>query len=74
MPPAVSDCQINAGGFCAIVELSSGAMGTGVSPVTGPIAFSVQPTTKIRKMKKMMYGFLCVTTPPLLTRIISMSM
>lgn len=74
MPPAVNDCQTKAGGFCVIIELSSGATGTGVSPVTGPIILSVQLVTKRKKMKKRIYRLLCVTTPPLLTHSISMSM
>ncbi len=64
MPPAVNDCQINVGGFCVIVELSSGAMGTGVSSVTGPVVLSVQPVIRKRNRNKPTYRFLCFKTPP----------
>jgi hypothetical protein len=64
MPLAPKDCQMNVGGFCVVVEPSSGAMGTGVSPRTGSIAFSVQLVMRKRKRNKLIYRLLCLTTPP----------
>ncbi len=64
MSSTANDCQINVGGFCVVVEPSSGAIGTGVSPSTAPISFSAQLVIMKSKRNKLIYRLFRFTTPP----------